>query len=975
MSDLDAPTLEPTIPPADPASPARIGPYRVDGLLGRGGMGEVYRAFDEGLQRAIAVKRVAVGQRDRAEARARFWREARALAALDHPGIVRVHRVDEAADGDLFLAMELVDGEPLSALLGAPWPSAAVAAIGRQAAEALAAAHRADMTHRDVKPANLLLQTDGQLRVVDFGLARRAEALEDRVTATGARVGTPAYMAPEQVDGRATGPAADVFALGVVLYRALTGIHPFARDSAEATALALASASCPPVEAHAPFVDPALAAIVGRCLARDPAARYPDCGALAEALAAVPSLSPAQLAEFAADQEAAEQLWSSSARVAPSLTDRPRGLGAGWKIALGGVVIALAAWLGLRADAPPEAAPAPAASAGPAPVEALPPRPVVAVTGFEAPGDDPDDPRAAVLADAARVSLSRNPEGLVAVPWLALVHTLGAHEPVGAQIDPHRLTRPGRRLGHVDLVVRGHVIERGDQLEVEVQLVDTLSGQALREWTLTGPPDAVAAGAVVGRAVAGVLGVELPERLNLPTRSVSAWGALLAERGALRRGAFEEAERNLQWALQLDPAFVSARLDELALLRARRQIDLLGERAAALLARDDLSPRDRLLAQAWQARAKDDGPAAIRTLDALLEQWPFDVAAYDLLMVMRSYDDQVRDAAALEQVARATLAIAPRHETAASRLIRVLRAAHRLDEAEALLESIGVPRDEVTFAEIWAELDLYQGRLEAALAGFQRTLKRSPDDIYATHMAYATQILMGACEEAAADALSRIQQVEATGRDSNLDWTFSLAVQALICREQWASARTVMDSWTAHSQSGRDQVASLRPRIAILEGAAPAEVANGLEALLDGEALPDRVRHDLLRVLARVSDDAQDLRTRAKAAEAVALEPATAAPIRRAWLRARQALTWRADLLDGVEGTLARIRGENAASRTVKDESERSQAVEALAFEADALIAAGREAEGRERWAAVRDAGFARLYWTDLWVLARRRLR
>lgn len=976
MTDLDAPTLEPTVPPADPSRPTRIGPYRIDGLLGRGGMGEVYRGFDEGLQRPIAVKRVAVGQRDRAEARARFWREARALAALDHPGIVRVHRIDEADDGDLFLAMELVDGEPLSALLGQPWPSAAVAAIGQQAAAALAAAHRVDMTHRDVKPANLLLQTDGQIRVVDFGLARRADAVEERVTATGARVGTPAYMAPEQIDGRAIGPAADVFSLGVVMYRALAGTHPFARDSAEATALALASASCQPIEALAPFVDPALAAIVNRCLARDPSARFPDCGALAEALGAVPGLTPDQLATFADDQEAAEALWSSSARVAPSLSPEPRGVGLGWKLGLGAVVIIAAAWFGFTADrGPAPVDTAPAAHAGPAPVEALPPRPVVAVTGFEAPGDDPDDPRRAVLADVVRVTLAQDPEGLVAVPMLALAHSLDADETLDASIDPQRLTRPGRRLGHVDLVVRGQITDQADRLEVEVELVDTLSGQILREWTLSGPADAVAAGEVVGRAVAGVLGVKLPDRLHLPTRSVSAWGAVLAERRALRRGAFEEAERNLQWALQLDPNCASARLDELALLRARRQIDALGAQATRLLKRDDLSPRDRLLALAWQARAKNDGPAAIRALDGLLAQFPFDIAAYDLLMAMRSYDPQVRDMAALEQIARATLAIAPRHETAASRLIRVLRDDRRLDEAEALLEDIGVSREVASFAEIWAELDLYQGRLAQALDGFRRTLKRSPDDIYATHMTYATQILMGACDQAAADALSRIQQVEAKGRDSNLDWTYSLAVQALICREQWASVKTVMTRWTEHSQSGRDQVASLRPRIAIVEGVEASRIAEDLEGLLADDARADNVRHDLLRVLARVSTDVADLRARAQAAEAVALKPDTAAPIRRAWLRARQALTWRADLLEDQPEALARIRTANAAVKIANDEGARGRAVEALAFEAEALMAAGREDEGRARWQQVRDAGFARLYWTDLWILARRRLR
>ncbi|MGK0359824.1 MAG: serine/threonine protein kinase, partial [Bradymonadia bacterium] len=297
--------------------PARIGPYRVDGLLGRGGVGEVYRAYDEGLQRAIVVKSIAAPHRAHVDARARFWREARALAALDHPGIVRVHRLDESDAGELYLAMELVDGAPLSAALGNAWPSNAVAAVGRQAAQALAAAHRVGLTHRDVKPANLLLQADGVVRVVDFGLARRPSAIEERITATGARVGPPAYMAPEQINGREVGPATDVFALGVVLYRALAGQHPFARGSAEATALAVTATRCAPLQSVTPMADPTLTTVVMRCLAQRPEDRYPDGAALAAALAPIPAMTSAALAAFAIEQAAIKPALSSSARVAP----------------------------------------------------------------------------------------------------------------------------------------------------------------------------------------------------------------------------------------------------------------------------------------------------------------------------------------------------------------------------------------------------------------------------------------------------------------------------------------------------------------------------------------------------------------------------------------------------------------------------------------------------------------------------------
>lgn len=965
--------------------PARIGPYRVDGLLGRGGMGEVYRAYDEGLQRAIAVKRIAAPHRTHVDARARFWREARALAALDHPGIVRVHRIDESDAGDLYLAMELVDGAPLSAALGNAWPSNAVAAVGRQAAEALAAAHRVGMTHRDVKPANLLLQSDGAVRVVDFGLARRASAMEERVTATGARVGTPAYMAPEQIDGREIGPPTDVFALGVVLYRALAGQHPFARDSAEATALAVTATRCAPLQSVTPMADPTLAAVVMRCLAQRPEDRYPDGAALAAALTPIPAMTPSELAAFIIEQQAVEPALSSSARVAPSLTPpsgahpiapqpiapQPRPPIAMWlKLGVGALVIALAVWLGLRA---PTVVEPPPPTAAPAPLPALPPRPVVAVTGFEAADDDPADPRAAVLADAVRVTLAQAPEGLVSVPWLALAHGLGPDETVDARIDPARLTRPGGRLGNVDLVIRGTLTDADGQLEITIELVSTRTLAVLRTWSMSGPADAVASGEIVARAVAQVLGVTLPDRLRLPTRSVSAWGAVLAERLALRRGEFEIAERNLEWALQLDPKATTARIDELALLRSRRQIDVLQTRAKALLARTDLTAHDRLLVQAWQARGHNDGAKAVRALDALLDQWPYDVGAYELLMALRAYDDTMRDPDALEQLARAVLAIAPRHETAASRLVRKLNADGRIEDAEALLVDIGVPRGTPSFLEIWAELDLYQNRLDQALTGFRAALRRSPDDIYSTHMALATQILLGKCGEAAVDALSRIQRVEATGKNSNLDWTYSLAAQALICRAQWPALDTLLTQWAAHSKSGRDQAAPLRHRVAILQGVPVVQIADALESQLDGPDMPTGAHHDLLRVLARVSVDADDLTKRAQVAEGIAMQPETAAPIRRAWLHTRRLLMLRAQLLTDPKAALAAIAALNAPSqRDAAGEADFAHRMEALAFEAEALAFAGRPDDAKPLWTRIETTGFGRLYVTDLWLLATR---
>ncbi|MEZ4470607.1 MAG: serine/threonine-protein kinase [bacterium] len=826
------------------------------------------------------------------------------------------------------------------------------------------------MTHRDVKPANLLVQADGTVRVVDFGLARRPELLEERVTATGARVGTPAYMAPEQVEGAAVGPAADVFSLGVVLYRLVAGTHPFARDSEGATALALSAAAHTPLGAAVPEADPGLVAVVERCLARDPAGRYRDGEALAVALASVPAVDPAALAAFVADQDRAAAVLASSAPAVASISVGPvRRRPVGRYAVMVLVIAGAAAWGWFGQDRP---APLPAASPPAPPMRTLPPRPVVAVAGFAAPDDDPDDPRAAVLADALRHALEQAPEALVAVPLAVLEGTLRPDQVVGPDLPPRSLARPGRRLGHVDLVVRGSLREAGEGLALEVELVDTLADEAVRSFTVRAPADPLQAATVLARGLLGVLQVDPPEKFVIPARSASAYGALLASRQALRTGDFEAAERDLGWALQLEPGFVEARLDRLALLRSRRQNIEIEAEATALLAREDLSARERALAVAWQAIGRGDGEAALQALHALLERWPADLAAAELLMVLRAYDPALRDLSALEEVARRVLALAPRHEEAASRLVRALAFRGRVAEAEEVLGGLGIPPEDPGFAEVFGELDLYAGRYDAAARRFAAAVRRSPDNLYAEHMGFAVDILRGRCDEAAVAALRRIQRIEALGREGNLDWTRSLATQALICRGQWEAAEGVMTTWAAASESGRVQVLSLRPRVALVAGEpATGVAARVLELLDDEEAAP--ARPELLRLLARVGADAEKLRAWGAEAEARAVDAATLGPARGAWLQASKLLIGKADLLGGgdVDAALAALRAQSGGLEGVRDEGDLQRLVEARVIYAEALEAQGRDA--RPEWAWIAGLGYPRLYATDLWRVARER--
>ena len=274
---------------ADPltaALPVAVGPYRVDGLLGAGGMGVVYRAVDPALGRPVAVKVLRPEVAARPGAAARFAREGRALAALAGDHVVRVYAVGEDA-GRPYLAMERLDGETLAARLDrGRLPVAEAVRVGREVAAGLAAVHAAGIVHRDVKPGNVWLdRATGRAVLLDFGLALAPDRGES-LTLAGGVLGTPAYMAPEQARGEPVGPRADLFSLGAVLYHALAGRPPFPGPTPAAVLTAVAVAIPPRLRRVNPAVPPALDALVARLLCKRPAGRPGSAEAVARELAA-----------------------------------------------------------------------------------------------------------------------------------------------------------------------------------------------------------------------------------------------------------------------------------------------------------------------------------------------------------------------------------------------------------------------------------------------------------------------------------------------------------------------------------------------------------------------------------------------------------------------------------------------------------------------------------------------------------------
>jgi serine/threonine protein kinase/tetratricopeptide (TPR) repeat protein len=259
----------------------RIGPYEILARLGRGGMGEVFKARDTRLDRALALKTLPAEHLGDSERRRRLIVEARAAARLNHPNIVTIYDILDQEDG-LLVAMEYVDGVSLDQVLAAgPVPHARALHYAGEIADALAVAHAAGVIHRDLKPANVMITREGHAKLLDFGIAKLIDPIStesetvSRLTAAHAIVGTAAYMSPEQAEGRPIDTRSDVFAFGALVYELLSGRTAFRRDSWLATLTAVLRDEPAPLRSLNPEVETAVAEALHRCLRKDPAERFP----------------------------------------------------------------------------------------------------------------------------------------------------------------------------------------------------------------------------------------------------------------------------------------------------------------------------------------------------------------------------------------------------------------------------------------------------------------------------------------------------------------------------------------------------------------------------------------------------------------------------------------------------------------------------------------------------------------------------
>ena len=267
---------------ADPRIGTRLLGYEIEAILGRGGMGDVYKAYDPRLKRYIALKLLPPGLAEDTGFRERFLRESELAASLDHPSIVPIYDAGEVG-GQLYIAMRYVEGTDLKALIredGALAPARAFALLA-QLADALDTAHERGLVHRDVKPSNALLDAAGHLYLADFGLTQ-STSNRSELTATGQIVGTVDYVAPEQIEGEETDGRADLYSLGCLLYECLTGEVPFPRDTELAVLWAHLYEPPPRPSEHNPALSRAVDTVLAKAMAKSPDERHASCAELVE---------------------------------------------------------------------------------------------------------------------------------------------------------------------------------------------------------------------------------------------------------------------------------------------------------------------------------------------------------------------------------------------------------------------------------------------------------------------------------------------------------------------------------------------------------------------------------------------------------------------------------------------------------------------------------------------------------------------
>ncbi len=567
--------------------------------VGSGGMGVVYKARDTHLDRLVTLKFLRSDLVTDEAAKARFIQEAKAASALDHANICTIHDIAETDDGQLYIEMAYYAGETLKERLARGRPSVEESVeIGRQLAAGLERAHEAGIVHRDLKPANVMITERGEVKILDFGIAKLEGGAD--LTQTGLLVGTVTYMSPEQASGAPVDHRTDVWALGVLLYEMLAGRRPFRAPTDPAVVYSILHTEPQPVSELRSDVPEALEAVVRRALAKDPEARFPDMGALGAALGS---------------QEA------MSGRRAP----RRVLVGAA---ALTAVLVAVGLASLLRAGGDPEAPPSPAAGA----VE-----PGIAVLPFDVAGSDLEEWREG-LVTLLSTGLD-GAGGLRAISSRTVFAYWDELERGGVRVDQAASLAIARETG-ARYAVLGSAVAIGPRVRLVADVYEALGETSLGQRQVQGPPDSVLA--LVDQLAVGILGLVLDRRegdlppvdvASITTTSIPAVKAFLEGEVQSRSAQFDEAIEAYTRALAEDSTFALAHYHMASAYAWRGNLQSPSarrHREAALRFIDRLPEREAALVRARHATG-EQRPEAVDLLEEAVARHPDDAEAWFLL--------------------------------------------------------------------------------------------------------------------------------------------------------------------------------------------------------------------------------------------------------------------------------------------------------------------------------------------------------
>jgi TolB-like protein/Tfp pilus assembly protein PilF len=538
--------------------------YKIVGKLGEGGMGEVYLAEDTELDRKVALKMLPAEMADDPERLERFRREAKAVAALNHPNIVTIYSIEES-EGTRFLTMELVEGQSLDRMLPPTgMPLAEVFDIAIPLAEALATAHERGIVHRDLKPANIMVNKEGRVKVLDFGLAKltqvdAAEGSEGGLTQIPTRIanltgegmvmGTAPYMSPEQVEGRAMDHRTDIFSLGVLLYELATGRRPFSSDNSAGLVSAILRDTPSSVTDINPGLPRHLARIIEHCLEKDPEARYQSAKDVRNELRSLRREVDSGMVTTG----------SGASAVTPSSAESKKKAGPGLWVGLAAaavLILVVGWWVGRGGGSEPVGSISGRQSdtAGVATQSEVPSVAVLPFTNLSA---DPDNEYFTDGLTEELISALAKVDGL-RIPARSSVFALK-----GKNLS---VQETGERLG-VDNVLEGSVRKAGNQLRISAQLIKVADGFNL--WSETYDRELADVFVIqdeIARNIVEALQLTLApedEQLMQTGRStdIRGYDFYLRGRGYFRRRTREDIEAARQMfikAIEIDPGYAPA---------------------------------------------------------------------------------------------------------------------------------------------------------------------------------------------------------------------------------------------------------------------------------------------------------------------------------------------------------------------------------------------------------------------------------